>query len=1135
MAKDKIEIDVEVNDNGSTKKAAVAAKGLGDSLDKTAKSSRTAQKNIKGVAGTASAGGKNFSKMAQGITSGIVPAYAVLAANIFAVTAAFGFLKRAADLSELKKSQLEFAAATGQGMAQITASLKEASNGMLGFREAAQAAAIGSAKGFSPEMMEKLAIGATKASKALGRDFADSFDRLVRGVSKAEPELLDELGITLRLETASKNYAKQLGLVKDELTASQRSMAVYLEVQKQLDDQYGSIDGAENPYQKLAKTFEELIDKITQGLLPVFNTFANIIADNAGIALVFFTSIGLSILKTFPIFDGAAQKFNSWADETEAGLMNMEHDYDSYIDKIEATEAALKDLERAEDSNQSAAKGSASSIVNDTDAPGGPIKGRGGLALLQSGGNPSKRQLGAMLKSAKNNTGEYKKLSEKKRKQFIKDIEKMMKKENKLVRNSKKGFRGATRFIKKSITGAARVWKKSMMGMEMAAARMAQRTGRAMKKMGKVANSVARKLPFIGIFLTIQQGFSSLLDMPFDALMGIVDFGMRAAQTLMNMIDGLTKGFKSLLNLIPGVKLDATVGIPEEYKITEEMIEKAKENAAASSVGQAALGQQQQNLRADAVSNALEDIQDRTKDLRRDLRATSKAYANLMKGKDENGKDIPVDQLAKNALKAARIKAKALSTSNVRGLLDEGMSAVSLATEGLQEGDADYKDAAKTANKKFLAGLKSQLDKDGGKFQALYGDLYSKMFDGDISDRTVAQVQTMFKTAQEESSAWLSNIKDSRDSITAIVDGLAGKDLYQARDMLKQLENTQRVFEEQLAKDPTHTNPHLAELEAMFGMKDGKLQLETYRASLEKLIAERASIIQGKSAATVQGMEAGRNLSGSSLKDAQEQNALDVAKLNLRQAILDISIAQKTLDGTALTNDNQAEIDKLTDAVAAAKAQKEVMSAGVLDASAKMDDVKQMGLKIGASFESSMVGAFDAIITGAKDAKTAFADMARGMLGMIAKLIAELLVASLLRKTLGGSAFGSFLGIGGAKDGGVLSPPSRRYGGITKNRYGGGGIASGRDAGYPAILHGTEAVVPLPNNRSIPVDLGGQAGQNNMVTVNISMDGQGGANQQTSSNGEQGKRLGTMIAAAVQEELQNQKRSGGILNPYGVA
>lgn len=36
-----------------------------------------------------------------------------------------------------------------------------------------------------------------------------------------------------------------------------------------------------------------------------------------------------------------------------------------------------------------------------------------------------------------------------------------------------------------------------------------------------------------------------------------------------------------------------------------------------------------------------------------------------------------------------------------------------------------------------------------------------------------------------------------------------------------------------------------------------------------------------------------------------------------------------------------------------------------------------------------------------------------------------------------------------------------------------GGIASGPNSGYAALLHGTEAVVPLPDGRSIPVDMSG--------------------------------------------------------------
>ena len=171
-----------------------------------------------------------------------------------------------------------------------------------------------------------------------------------------------------------------------------------------------------------------------------------------------------------------------------------------------------------------------------------------------------------------------------------------------------------------------------------------------------------------------------------------------------------------------------------------------------------------------------------------------------------------------------------------------------------------------------------------------------------------------------------------------------------------------------------------------------------------------------------------------------------------------------------------------------------------------------------------MQSAFDGLIQGTMTAKEAFASMATSMLQSIAKVITELLVAKLLTSALGGGGFGNFLGI---------PAPSKRYGGIVEG-YATGGIARGRDAGYPAILHGTEAVVPLPNGKSIPVDMKG-AGQNNNVTVNVAIDGQGNARQDTQATSNEGTNLGSAIAAAVQKELQNQKRACGILNPMGAS
>ena len=65
MAKNKVFIDVIVDDKGTTKRVAVNAKKLGSALEETGKSARTADRNLKGAAQTSANGTKNFSKMAK--------------------------------------------------------------------------------------------------------------------------------------------------------------------------------------------------------------------------------------------------------------------------------------------------------------------------------------------------------------------------------------------------------------------------------------------------------------------------------------------------------------------------------------------------------------------------------------------------------------------------------------------------------------------------------------------------------------------------------------------------------------------------------------------------------------------------------------------------------------------------------------------------------------------------------------------------------------------------------------------------------------------------------------------------------------------------------------------------------------
>jgi len=147
---DQITVTYKVNEDGSLTKITKKAKDAADATNDAAGAADNFQRKQKGVGQAGLSSAKGFSKMAQGLTGGLVPAYAALAANVFAITAAFNFMKRAADVKLLEEGQISFAASTGFALQTVTTGLREASGGMLGFREAAEAAAMGVAKASPP-------------------------------------------------------------------------------------------------------------------------------------------------------------------------------------------------------------------------------------------------------------------------------------------------------------------------------------------------------------------------------------------------------------------------------------------------------------------------------------------------------------------------------------------------------------------------------------------------------------------------------------------------------------------------------------------------------------------------------------------------------------------------------------------------------------------------------------------------------------------------------------------------------------------------------------------------------------------------------------------------------------------------
>ena len=275
MATNEIKLTLRVDDEGSLNivaKEATAAAGATDKLDKSTKKtnkSRSSYNKVeKGVAGATSNSTKAFTKQASSISGGLVPAYAVLAANIFAITAAFGALQRAAQVEQLTQGLGALGRASGLAMNTLSTGLVEATGHALSLEEAMRSTALITSAGLDPSSIQRFGEVARNASVALGRDTADSLARLTRGITKLEPELLDELGIMVRIDEATQSYATSLGKSASDLSQFEKRQAFLNATLEQGEKKFGAIGGEvdTNPYDKLAATFLNL-SKVILGLI----------------------------------------------------------------------------------------------------------------------------------------------------------------------------------------------------------------------------------------------------------------------------------------------------------------------------------------------------------------------------------------------------------------------------------------------------------------------------------------------------------------------------------------------------------------------------------------------------------------------------------------------------------------------------------------------------------------------------------------------------------------------------------------------------------------------------------------------------------------------------------------------------
>ena len=1144
MAKSKkVFIDIEVN--GKMQKVAVDAKKVSAELDKVGKSARTADRNLKGAAQTSSNTTKNFSKMAQG-TGGLVAAYATLAANIFAISAAYTFLKNAGDLRVLRESQLNYAKSTGKSLDLLTSKIQAATGGLLAFEEAAQAVSIGTAAGLSGSQLEGLASVAKKASMALGRDLTDSFNRLTRGAIKAEPELLDELGIIIRLDKVTKDYARTLNKSAKDLTTFQKTQAVVNAVLEQGETKFAGLGGEVNQIAKLGKAFTDVVNSIKDAIAPLAEFIGGALANNIYALAGAFALLGTGIAK---------------------GLGGVG--------------PSMMDL----------SKDAAASRATLQGAAGGSVVGQ----RLASGAELSDKDLNYIESSAKAKSSTVIKYDNISREAVVRNV-RIMKAERSLQ-------------LAQTQTGVKRVyavWRAELKILQATHGTTMGFMKAGMRGFGRVANSVLGAAGALGLLFTAIGLVKQLVDSfksdemkkfleNIDALNARLDDQLSKTKLITdnlkeqkNAADGVLQAFQASSNItfsnLEGFSF-RTMDDGFDANIKDRNLE-ARDTANKLAAN---LEQQIKILKASGAD---------TSKLEGNLAAITKAAADLTKAginptKGGRGNiekynavieilNSSIQKLKKNNEKSLEPLTK--QNTALLGLVQTGDELVQI-QDKLGQTQSKYSNSMKILQD-FSTGLKDSGLSTFGNLNESQQNALQGLFTETIAKS--AKLSDIILDLEGRRSAILKVEADVLLNQTKLktkyINLIRGSTPLQVADFnrQKQIEEIQAQINKILGERTVLEimNADLSDTKSK-QERENLLNLQAQLATAKELNNETAQIGQ----AFKKGFEGSMTTTLADLIKGNE-GSLKMAMMKIAKGALE-AVANKLSEQMSLKITDfifgkdpnllaQEENTRAIKANTAALTGQFAPNAGPQMPTSVADIVlgkgedtgagagpkkgkgifsylfgeKGKGTKIttgsarykGVDFseegvasksggrEGGIFGDFIASIqdlfSGASPFLEGLKNVFKGGLDGFGSLFKDIFGGLFGGGAGGEGGFFGFLGsMFGARNGGVFS------GGRKMQGYASGGIARGSTSGYPAVLHGTEAVVPLPKGGKIPVEMKGAGTQNN-ITVHVSTDGQ---TRKEGSTGPDMDALGGAVAQAVQVELQNQKRSGGILNPYGVA
>jgi hypothetical protein len=1024
MADFKVVGKLIINEHGELEVVGKKAKKTSKEVDKLGSSAHTADRRLKGAAQASSNTSKNFSKMSQGISGGLVPAYATLAASLFALGAVYRSLQEAANFETLQKSQAVYAASTGVALDTVARKLQIATGHQIDLQKAGESAAIMIAKGYNTSQIEEVAKASRGAAQALGRNFEDTFNRIVQGTTKAEPELLDELGITLRLKKATEDYGRLVGKNADELTTYERSQAVLNETLRQAAENFGEIGEKVpvNAFNRLGIVFSDLIKNFQVGIAPIANFFANVLSNNVKVAALAIGLFAASIIKqVIPSQTELTERLQNWSNTHTASYDKAKQDLDEYRQKVEQTKQGVKAARAA---GATGVQSSAKVLAKGSDSP-----------VLQ------RAATGKMRGADKSNLDKA-----------LKSAEAQYQKHGKIV----------TGIFKNKDIAVVRSLQTSFTQMNMQSQGWFAKTKMVVKRVELSFRTLGTRIKagWTGVMAgmgAITAGFVTFVNKAMSKA-GFIGLLVLAGQMIMDLLLNIDRIYKSILGGV--AKVMDFLGFEETADNLRTHAEKVGETGMMKYVKDMREGKQA-NMEFNDSLNAQQRILSEVNTI-----------VDGFKNKNPLG------------LKADEIKANALNTSGIIGEIAK--------VQAIQDPEKQ-EEYAKGVRESFkrLTEIIPEL--------AAFGDVVN--LDQDALGAFVLKI-----TSTGQALKGLKNIQESvetrrSDAYKGFRSGFFGQEAASMEKAMDEIANK--------AAGDVLTSSDLTYFEKILGIKLDGSTVGEVRTQATAAINAIDSILKNRQQRLIDGEGLKADLAGlSGRKDAGARFArekIQIKQNNLATLAANDKIVEQRYKMRELKDDDLLNAQKELELL---EKQRDV----IIQQAKAYEKSTTDAFKIQQTFSQGIEKMFYDIAMGASTAKEAFKSLFTLIVQEMAKIASAKLAASIMA-----------LPVFGLAEGGII-PMAK--GGVMKG-YSSGGVAT-----EPTYLVGegkhNEAVVPLPDGRSIPVDMKGGTGVNN-ISVNVNM-----TTGETSSegSGDDMYRFGKAVAGAVQTEIQKQQRPGGMLSPF---